>query len=155
MVIIGVLLYGDCQCFFCYDECEYLLVLQLGGSVLVELVVCVWLVEEVGYDEVNFNVGCFSDWVQYNMIGVCLMGYLVLVVDCVKVMLDVVEIVVMVKYCIGINGCDSYVEFCDFVGQVCEVGCWSFMVYVWIVIFEGFLFKENCEVLLLCYEVVV
>ena len=104
MVTTGALLHGDRQRFLRYDECEHPLALQLGGSVPAELAACARLAEEAGYDEVNLNVGCPSDRVQHNMIGACLMGHPALVADCVKAMLDAVEIAVTVKHRIGING---------------------------------------------------
>lgn len=78
-----------------------------------------------------------------------------LVVYCVKVMCDVMMLFVIVKYCIGIDKVDSYDFVQDFVVIVVEVGCEVFIVYVCNVWLQGLLFKENCEVLLLCYEVVV
>ena len=137
MVTTGALLHGDRQRFLRYDECEHPLALQLGGSVPAELAACARLAEEAGYDEVNLNVGCPSDRVQHNMIGACLMGHPALVADCVKAMLDAVEIAVTVKHRIGINGRDSYAELCDFVGQVREAGCRSFTVHARIAILEG------------------
>ena len=153
MVTTGALLHGDRQRFLRYDECEHPLALQLGGSVPAELAACARLAEEAGYDEVNLNVGCPSDRVQHNMIGACLMGHPALVADCVKAMLDAVEIAVTVKHRIGINGRDSYAELCDFVGQVREAGCRSFTVHARIAILEGLSPKENREVPPLRYEV--
>ena len=153
MVTTGALLHGDRQRFLRYDECEHPLALQLGGSVPAELAACARLAEEAGYDEVNLNGGCPSDRVQHNMIGACLMGHPALVADCVKAMLDAVEIAVTVKHRIGINGRDSYAELCDFVGQVREAGCRSFTVHARIAILEGLSPKENREVPPLRYEV--
>ncbi len=118
-----------------------------------ELAACARLAEEAGYDEVNSTSGCPSDRVQHNMIGACLMGHPALVADCVKAMLDAVEIAVTVKHRIGINGRDSYAELCDFVGQVREAGCRSFTVHARIAILEGLSPKENREVPPLRYEV--
>lgn len=104
-------------------------------------------------DEGSRILGCPSDRVQHNMIGACLMGHPALVADCVKAMLDAVEIAVTVKHRIGINGRDSYAELCDFVGQVREAGCRSFTVHARIAILEGLSPKENREVPPLRYEV--
>ncbi|MNQ71877.1 tRNA-dihydrouridine synthase A [compost metagenome] len=87
------------------------------------------------------------------MIGACLMGHPALVADCVKAMLDAVDIPVTVKHRIGINGRDSYAELCDFVGQVREAGCRSFTVHARIAILEGLSPKENREVPPLRYDV--
>lgn len=153
MVTTGALLHGDSVRFLRHGEAEYPLALQLGGSVPAELAACAKLAEQAGYDEVNLNVGCPSDRVQNNMIGACLMAHPALVAECVKAMRDAVSIPVTVKHRIGIDGCDSYAELCDFVGQVREAGCQSFTVHARIAILAGLSPKENREVPPLRYEV--
>ncbi|WP_189395311.1 tRNA dihydrouridine(20/20a) synthase DusA [Pseudomonas laurentiana] len=153
MVTTGALLHGDAERFLRHDEAEYPLALQLGGSVPADLAACARLAQGAGYDEVNLNVGCPSDRVQNNMIGACLMGHPALVADCVKAMIDAVDIPVTVKHRIGINGRDSYAELCDFVGQVREAGCRSFTVHARIAILEGLSPKENREIPPLRYDV--
>lgn len=153
MVTTGALLHGDAERFLRHDEAEYPLALQLGGSVPADLAACAVLAQNAGYNEVNLNVGCPSDRVQNNMIGACLMGHPGLVGDCVKAMLDAVQIPVTVKHRIGINGRDSYAELCDFVGQVRDAGCRSFTVHARIAILEGLSPKENREIPPLRYDV--
>ncbi|MDA8484168.1 tRNA dihydrouridine(20/20a) synthase DusA [Pseudomonas resinovorans] len=153
MVTTGALLHGDRERFLRHDEAEHPLALQLGGSAPADLATCAKMAQAAGYDEVNLNVGCPSDRVQNNMIGACLMGHPALVADCVKAMLDAVEIPVTVKHRIGINGRDSYEELCDFVGQVREAGCRSFTVHARIAILEGLSPKENREIPPLRYDV--
>ncbi|WJM96009.1 tRNA dihydrouridine(20/20a) synthase DusA [Pseudomonas defluvii] len=153
MVTTGALLHGDAERFLRHDEAEYPLALQLGGSVPADLAACARLAQGAGYNEVNLNVGCPSDRVQNNMIGACLMGHPALVADCVKAMIDAVDIPVTVKHRIGINGRDSYAELCDFVGQVREAGCRSFTVHARIAILEGLSPKENREIPPLRYDV--
>ena len=154
MVTTGALLHGDRERFLGYSEQEQPLALQLGGSNAGELAECARLAEAAGYREVNLNVGCPSDRVQNNLIGACLMGHPELVVDGVKAMLDACSIPVTVKHRIGINGRDSYEQLADFVGQVHEAGCETFIVHARIAILEGLSPKENREVPPLRYEVV-
>ncbi|OAI91896.1 tRNA dihydrouridine(20/20a) synthase DusA [Pseudomonas putida] len=153
MVTTGALLHGDSARFLGHDAAEYPLALQLGGSVPADLAACAKLAEVAGYNEVNLNVGCPSDRVQNNMIGACLMGHPALVADCVKAMIDAVQIPVTVKHRIGINGRDSYAELCDFVGQVRDAGCRSFTVHARIAILEGLSPKENREIPPLRYDI--
>ncbi|AIZ33357.1 tRNA dihydrouridine(20/20a) synthase DusA [Pseudomonas parafulva] len=153
MVTTGALLHNDAARFLRHDASEHPLALQLGGSNPAELAACARLAQEAGYDEVNLNVGCPSDRVQNNMIGACLMGHPALVAECVKAMIDTVQIPVTVKHRIGINGRDSYAELCDFVGQVRDAGCRSFTVHARIAILEGLSPKENREVPPLRYDV--
>ena len=153
MVTTGALINGDAERFLRHDEVEYPLALQLGGSVPADLAACAKLAETADYNEVNLNVGCPSDRVQNNLIGACLMAHPALVAECVKAMRDAVGIDVTVKHRIGINGRDSYAELCDFVGQVREAGCRSFIVHARIAILEGLSPKENREVPPLRYDV--
>jgi tRNA-dihydrouridine synthase A len=154
MVTTGALLNGDSERFLRYHQDEHPLALQLGGSVPGDLAACARMAQDVGYDEVNLNVGCPSDRVQNNMIGAVLMGHPQVVADCVKAMRDAVSIPVTVKHRIGINGRDSYEQLCEFVGTVHEAGCTSFTVHARIAILEGLSPKENRDIPPLRYDVV-
>ncbi|WP_259100597.1 tRNA dihydrouridine(20/20a) synthase DusA [Pseudomonas sp. JUb42] len=154
MVTTGALLNGDSERFLRYHQDEHPLALQLGGSVPEDLAACARMAQDVGYDEVNLNVGCPSDRVQNNMIGAVLMGHPQVVADCVKAMRDAVSIPVTVKHRIGINGRDSYEQLCEFVGTVHEAGCTSFTVHARIAILEGLSPKENRDIPPLRYDVV-
>ncbi|MFS2157892.1 tRNA dihydrouridine(20/20a) synthase DusA [Pseudomonas sp. Pseusp122] len=154
MVTTGALLNGDSERFLRYHQDEHPLALQLGGSVPADLAACARMAQDVGYDEVNLNVGCPSDRVQNNMIGAVLMGHPQVVADCVKAMRDAVSIPVTVKHRIGINGRDSYEQLCEFVGTVREAGCTSFTVHARIAILEGLSPKENRDIPPLRYDVV-
>src|SRR5690554_6071499 len=154
MVTTGAVLHGDRARFLGYHPAEQPLALQLGGSDTSELAQCARLAEQAGYAEVNLNVGCPSDRVQNNLIGACLMGHPQLVADAVKAMRDACSIPVTVKHRIGINGRDSYGQLCDFVGQIREAGCDTFIVHARIAILEGLSPKENRDIPPLRYEVV-
>ena len=154
MVTTGAVLHGDRERFLGYNPEEQPLALQLGGSNAQELAQCARLAEQAGYAEVNLNVGCPSDRVQNNLIGACLMGHPQLVADGVKAMLDACNIPVTVKHRIGINGRDSYEQLVDFVGQVHDAGCDTFIVHARIAILEGLSPKENRDIPPLRYEVV-
>ena len=86
-----------------FDPSEHPVALQLGGSDPRELARCARIAEELGYDEVNLNVGCPSDRVQQGRFGACLMAEPDLVGDCVVAMKSAVEIPVTVKCRIGID----------------------------------------------------
>ena len=154
MVTTGAVLNGDRARFLGYSAEEQPLALQLGGSNAQDLAQCARLAEAAGYAEVNLNVGCPSDRVQNNLIGACLMAYPELVADGVRAMLDACSIPVTVKHRIGINGRDSYQQLVDFVGQVHEAGCETFIVHARIAILEGLSPKENREIPPLRYDVV-
>src|SRR5690606_27416410 len=56
-----------------FDPAEHPVALQLGGSEAGELAQAARIGAELGYDEINLNVGCPSDRVQSGRFGACLM----------------------------------------------------------------------------------
>lgn len=66
---------------------------------------------EMGYDEINLNVGCPSPKVQSNMFGACLMKKPELVAELMKAMTSSVSIPCTVKCRLGVDNLDSY-DFC-------------------------------------------
>ena len=43
-----------------YHASEHPIALQIGGDVPTEMAQCAQIVEELGYDEINLNIGCPS-----------------------------------------------------------------------------------------------
>lgn len=154
MVTTGALIHGDHLRFLRHDPSEHPVALQLGGSVPNELAASVRLATKAGYDEINLNVGCPSDRVQNNMIGACLMAHPKRVAECVSAMCDATDRPITVKHRIGINGRESYGALCDFVGEVHQAGCQTFIVHARIAILEGLSPKENRDIPPLRYDVV-
>ncbi|MAX99780.1 MAG: tRNA dihydrouridine(20/20a) synthase DusA [Oceanospirillaceae bacterium] len=154
MVTTGALIHGDRSRFLRYSEEEHPVALQLGGSDPAALAQCAQFAEEWGYDEVNLNVGCPSDRVQNNMIGACLMAHPALVSDCIKAMQDATAIDVTIKHRIGIDDMDSYQQLHDFVGQVADTGCKTFIIHARKAILQGLSPKENREIPPLHYDTV-
>jgi tRNA-dihydrouridine synthase A len=76
------------------------------------------------------------------------------VADCVKAMLDVVQVPVTVKHRIGIDKSESYDFVRDFVGTVSRAGCHTFIVHARNAWLKGLSPKENRAVPPLRYEVV-
>jgi tRNA-dihydrouridine synthase A len=103
MITIGAVLHGDRSRLLAFDPSEHPVALQLGGSDSRELARCARIAEDLGYDEVNLNVGCPSDRVQQGRFGACLMAEPDLVGDCVVAMKSAVAIPVTVKCRIGID----------------------------------------------------
>lgn len=154
MVTTGALLHGDVARHLRYNAEEHPLALQLGGSEPMDLARCARLGEQWGYDEINLNCGCPSERVQRGAFGACLMNEPALVADCVKAMLDAVQVPVTVKHRIGIDHCDSYALVRDFVGSLSQAGCQTFIVHARNAWLRGLSPKENREVPPLRYEVV-
>ncbi len=154
MVTTGALVHGDVARHLRFNAEEHPVALQLGGSEPADLAHCARLGEQWGYDEININCGCPSERVQRGAFGACLMAEPQLVADCVKAMVDVVDVPVTVKHRIGIDKTESYEFVRDFVGRVSEAGCTTFIVHARNAWLKGLSPKENREVPPLRYELV-
>lgn len=154
MVTTGALLHGDAERLLRYDPAEHPVALQLGGSEPAALAACARLAADVGYDEVNLNVGCPSDRVQTGRFGACLMAEPALVADCVAAMRAAVALPVTVKTRIGIDEHDGYEHLLNFVTTVAAAGCTSFIVHARKAWLHGLSPKQNREVPPLRYEFV-
>jgi tRNA-dihydrouridine synthase A len=154
MVTTAALLHGDVARHLRFHEHEHPVALQLGGSEPNDLAQCARLAQQWAYDEINLNCGCPSERVQRGAFGACLMAEPLLVADCVRAMLDVVQIPVTVKHRIGIDQQQSYEFVRDFVGQVSEAGCEVFIVHARNAWLKGLSPKQNREVPPLRYELV-
>ncbi|MGQ2980219.1 MAG: tRNA dihydrouridine(20/20a) synthase DusA [Polaromonas sp.] len=154
MVTTGALVHGDVARHLRFNAEEHPVALQLGGSEPADLAHCAKLGQDWGYDEINLNCGCPSERVQRGAFGACLMAEPQLVADCVKAMVDVVEVPVTVKHRIGIDKGESYAFVRDFVGTVSEAGCSTFIVHARNAWLKGLSPKENREVPPLRYELV-
>jgi tRNA-dihydrouridine synthase A len=154
MVTTGALLHGNVPRHLAFDETEHPVALQLGGSEASELARCAKLGAQWGYDEINLNCGCPSERVQRGAFGACLMAEPRLVADCVKAMVDAVDVPVTVKHRIGVDKVESYDFVRDFVGTVAESGCTVFLVHARNAWLKGLSPKENREVPPLRYDLV-
>jgi tRNA-dihydrouridine synthase A len=146
MITTGALLSGDQHRHLDFDPAEHPVALQVGGSEPNELARAARLGAQWGYDEINLNCGCPSERVQRGAFGACLMAEPDLVADCVKAMLDAVDIAVSVKHRIGVDGREDYGFVRDFVGTLAHAGCRVFIVHARSAWLKGLSPKENREV---------
>ena len=153
MVNAGAAIHGGTERHLRFNPEEHPIALQLGGSEPDRLAHAARLGQQWGYDEINLNCGCPSERVQRGAFGACLMAEPQLVADCVKAMVDVVDVPVTVKHRIGIDREESYAFVRDFVGTVAEAGCRVFTVHARNAWLEGLSPKENREIPPLRYEV--
>jgi tRNA-dihydrouridine synthase A len=153
MVVTGALIHGNAQHFLAHEG-DAPCAIQLGGSDPTELAQSARMAEDAGYQELNLNVGCPSDRVQYGGIGACLMAQPQLVADCVSAMRAVVDIPVTVKSRIGIDDEDSFESFERFIDVVRQGGCDTFIVHARKAILTGLSPKENREIPPLKYNYV-
>lgn len=151
MVTTGAIIFGKGD-YLGFNQEEHPVVLQLGGSDPVALTECAKRAEQLGYDEINLNVGCPSDRVQNGRFGACLMAEPTVVAECINTMQAAVNIPVTVKSRIGIDEQDSYEFLHSFINTVSEAGCEHFIIHARKAWLSGLSPKQNREVPPLDYE---
>ncbi|MEP6940621.1 MAG: tRNA dihydrouridine(20/20a) synthase DusA [Rudaea sp.] len=152
MVTTGALLHGDRERLLGFDTAEHPVALQLGGHEPAELAAAARIGADLGYDEINLNVGCPSDRVQSGRFGACLMREPALVADCVAAMRAAVGIPVTVKCRIGVDDQDEYADLHRFVEAQVGAGLQTLIVHARKAWLHGLSPKENREVPPLNYE---
>lgn len=152
MVTAQAIHHGDRNKLLGFDPAEKPLALQIGGDNTQLLAQCARIAEDMGYDEVNLNVGCPSDRVQSGHFGACLMAQPERVADCVAAMRAVVRIPVTVKHRIGIDDCDRYEDMKHFVTTVAAAGCDRFTVHARKAWLQGLSPKDNRTIPPLRYD---
>ncbi len=88
MVATKSAIHGDRERILGFREQEKPLALQVGGSDKTDLAEVSKIAEDMGYDEINLNLGCPSKKVQKNSFGACLMKEPDLVSECISHMAD-------------------------------------------------------------------
>jgi tRNA-dihydrouridine synthase A len=152
MVTAPAVIHGDRARLLGFDPSEHPVALQLGGSDPIELAQAARIGADLGYDEINLNVGCPSDRVQSGRFGACLMREPALVGDCVAAMRAAVAIAVTVKCRLGVDEQDEYADLQHFVERVRAAGCDTFVVHARKAWLEGLSPKENRDVPPLNYQ---
>ncbi len=154
MVNAGAIIHGGTERHLRFNAEEHAVALQLGGNEPHMLAAAARLGAQWGYGEINLNCGCPSDRVQRGAFGASLMKSPQLVADCVKAMVDVVDVPVTVKHRIGIDHNEDFDFVRDFVGTVADAGCNVFIVHARNAWLKGLSPKENRDVPPLRYAVV-
>ncbi len=137
MITTAAILRGDLQRLLGFHPDEKPLVLQLGGDDPRDLARAARIGADMGYDEINLNVGCPSDRVRNGNFGACLMARPEHVAEAVAAMRAAVALPVSVKHRIGIDGRESYADLCHFVRTVAAAGTDAFCVHARIAILDG------------------
>ena len=153
MVTTGAIIHGKCfnQLNF-NNEIEHPVAIQLGGSDPNDLSECAKICAELGYDEINLNVGCPSERVQKGSFGACLMDEPELVNDCIKAMQEVVSIPITVKCRIGINERDDVNFLNNFVSKIFNPNLKTLIVHARVAILKGLTPRQNRQIPPLKYE---
>jgi tRNA-dihydrouridine synthase A len=152
MITTGALIHGARARLLRYDAAEHPVALQIGGSDPDAVAACARMAADLGYDEVNLNVGCPSDRVQEGRFGACLMAEPALVGDCVAAMKAAVRIPVTVKCRLGIDDQDPECALDDMARAVAAAGADALIVHARKAWLEGLSPKDNREIPPLDYE---
>ncbi|MEM9170756.1 MAG: tRNA dihydrouridine(20/20a) synthase DusA [Pseudomonadota bacterium] len=154
MVTVDAVLHGDRDRLLGFDAAEHPLALQLGGCEPDRLAEAARIGADLGYDEINLNVGCPSDRVQSGRFGACLMRTPQLVADCVDSMARAVAVPVTVKCRIGVDDQDPEAALYGLVDACAAAGCATFIVHARKAWLQGLSPKENRDVPPLDYDLV-
>ena len=146
MLTTGAVLHGDRVRLLRFDPAEHPLALQLGGSDPRALAACAAIGADLGFDEINLNVGCPSDRVQDGRFGACLMAEPALVGECVATMKAAVAIPITVKCRIGIDDQDPEAALETLASAAEQAGTDALIVHARKAWLKGLSPKENREI---------
>ncbi len=154
MVTAEAIIRGNRERLLGFDASEHRVAVQLGGSDPARLTQAAKIAADMGYDEVNLNVGCPSDRVQSGRFGACLMREPLLVADCVAAMRAAVTVPVTVKCRLGVDDQDPHHSLRAMI-ELCETaGVTTFVVHARKAWLEGLSPRENRDVPPLDYDLV-
>ena len=154
MVTTGAVLHGDRERLLGFDDLEHPVALQLGGSDPADLAAAAAIGADLGYGEINLNVGCPSDRVQSGRFGACLMREPQLVAECMAAIGAAVSIPVTVKCRIGVDDQEPEQSLFELVDACVEAGVTQFIVHARKALLKGLSPKENRDVPPLNYPLV-
>jgi len=152
MITTAAVLHGNRARLLAYHPAEHPVALQLGGSEPRLLGQCAQIAADLGYDEVNLNVGCPSDRVQEGRFGACLMAEPLLVADCVAAMRAKVSLPVTVKCRLGIDEQDPEEALEALACALIQVGIAALIVHARKAWLSGLSPRDNRTVPPLDYE---
>ena len=154
MVATKSAIHGDRKKILSYSPEEKPLALQVGGSNKEELAEVAKIAEEMGYDEININLGCPSKKVQKNMFGACLMKDPDLVAECINSMVNACKIPVTAKTRIGFDDTEEFNYLNNFIRKMKSAGSKTFILHARKAILTGLTPKQNLNIPKLNYEMV-
>lgn len=154
MVTTGAVLNGDRERLLGFSDVEHPVALQLGGSDPADLAAAARIGEDLGYDEINLNVGCPSDRVQSGRFGACLMREPELVAECMAAIVAAVRVPATVKCRIGVDEQEPEESLYGLVDLCAAAGVRTFVVHARKAWLKGLSPKENRDVPPLDYALV-
>ena len=154
MVATKSAIHGDRKKILSYSPEEKPLALQVGGSDKKELSEVAKIAEDMGYDEININLGCPSKKVQKNKFGACLIKEPNLVSECINEMVNSCKIPVTAKTRIGYDDVEDFDYLNGFINKMKSAGCKTFILHARKAILKGLSPKQNLNIPKLNYPMV-
>ena len=154
MVATKSAIHGDRKKILSFSPEEKPLALQVGGSNKDELAEVAKIGEDMGYDEMNINLGCPSKKVQKNKFGACLMKEPELVAECIHAMVNACKIPVTAKTRIGFDDVEDFNYLNNFIRQMRDAGAKTFILHARKAMLSGLSPKQNLNIPKLNYDMV-
>ena len=154
MVATKSAIHGDRKKILGFNEIEKPLGLQVGGSDKKELSLVCKIAEDMGYNEVNINLGCPSKKVQKNKFGACLIKEPDLVAECINTMVNSCKIPITAKTRIGFDDTENFDYLNYFIRKISDSGCSTIILHARRAILKGLTPKENLKIPKLNYPLV-
>ena len=154
MVATKSAIHGDRKKILSFSPEEKPLALQVGGSNKEELSEVAKIAEDMGYDEININLGCPSKKVQKNKFGACLMKEPELVAECINSMVNSCKIPVTAKTRIGFDDVESFEYLNNFINKMYDAGTKIFILHARKAMLTGLSPKQNLNIPKLNYDMV-
>ena len=154
MVATKSAIHGDRKKILSFSPEEKPLALQVGGSNKEELAEVAKIAEDMGYDEININLGCPSKKVQKNKFGACLIKEPDLVAECIAAMVHACKIPVTAKTRIGFDDLEDFDYLNAFVNKISNAGCKTIILHARKAILKGLSPRENLKIPKLNYDMV-
>ena len=154
MVATKSAIHGDRKKILSFSPEEKPLALQVGGSNKEELSEVAKIAEDMGYDEININLGCPSKKVQKNKFGACLMKEPELVAECINSMINSCKIPVTAKTRIGFDEVESFEYLNNFINKMHNAGTKTFILHARKAVLSGLSPKQNLNIPKLNYNMV-
>ena len=154
MVATKSAIHGDRKKILSFSPEEKPLALQVGGSDKHELAEVSKIAEDMGYDEININLGCPSKKVQKNMFGACLMKEPDLVAECIHAMVNSCKIPVTAKTRIGFDDTEDFDYLNKFINKMRDAGTNTFILHARKAMLTGLSPKQNLNIPKLNYKMV-
>ncbi len=126
-----------------FSAIETPLALQLGGANPETLIKAARQAQDLGYTEINLNLGCPSDRVLSGQFGACLMSQPAQVAEIIAQLKHHIQLPITAKTRIGIDHQDDYEFFADFIHCLVNAGCDKLIIHARKAWLNGLSPKQN------------